>query len=336
MKKYIFLVAFSITVSICTAQILGPGTTAYTFLKLGVGVRPVAMGNAFTAISDDGNAVFWNPAGLGLIQSYYVSGMAMNHLTYWNYYNLTSAIMLGKKAGGLGIGLAYISAYDTEYDEFGEMGDDFRNSDMLLNVGYGNAIGRKRQVAFGGSVKVLRSQLYRYSSFGLLADGGIVLNPLKYIYLGSVVKHFGAKTNYLEMWEYAPVNFRQGIAFKLPFRQNHFLVSLDYSIYPDVNPTVSAGAELRIREPKIMPTATKAISGQDVKISGFSLMAGYQSGYQSMGWSGFSFGFSLEIMMLEALYLDIGGVFLSYGYLGNSERIGIGLNYAPIAKGSKK
>ncbi|GAI98447.1 unnamed protein product, partial [marine sediment metagenome] len=58
------------------SQIFDPGATGYTFVKLGIGVRPVAMGNAFTALSDDANAVFWNPSRLGIVETYYVSGMA--------------------------------------------------------------------------------------------------------------------------------------------------------------------------------------------------------------------------------------------------------------------
>ena len=41
-----------------------PGSTSLNFLKVGVGARPAAMGSAFSALSDDATACFWNPAGL--------------------------------------------------------------------------------------------------------------------------------------------------------------------------------------------------------------------------------------------------------------------------------
>jgi hypothetical protein len=280
--------------------------------------------------------VFWNPAGLGLVNSYYVSGMAMNHLYYWQYYNLTSSILLGKKAGGLGIGLAYLTATDVEYDEQGTSGSEFRNSDMLLNVGYGKTLGKKRQISFGASGKVVRSQLYNVSAYGVLGDVGFILSPVSNLYLGTVMKNLGNPRRFIEKWEYPPVNFRQGVAYKLPFRQNYLALSLDYSVYPDYPATLSVGAELRIREPDFLKSATKAVLGQEAQISGFSLMAGYQSGYQGLGWSGLSFGFALEIMIFQGLYLDIGAVVLSYGYLGTSERIGLGLNFVPTAKGARK
>ncbi len=34
------------------------------------GVRPLAMGNAFVAVADDHNALFYNPAGLARLQSW--------------------------------------------------------------------------------------------------------------------------------------------------------------------------------------------------------------------------------------------------------------------------
>lgn len=321
--------SYSIISFIVLSQLFDPGATGYTFVKLGIGVRPVAMGNAYTALSDDANAVFWNPSGLGMINSYYVSGMGMKHLTYFNYYNLTSAIPIGK-IGGLGFGMSYLSATDIEYSELGEEIGEFRNSDMLLNIGYGKAIGRKKMISLGGAVKIVRSQLYTYSAYGVLSDLGLIFHPYKYLYLGSVIKNLGSPRRFIDKWEYPPVNFRQGIAFLLPFWENHFALSFDYSLYPDTKPTFSLGSELRIRSPKFM-----ASLGQD-KISGFSLMAGYQSGYESGAWSGFSFGFSLELIIAPDLYVDIAALLLSYGYLGSSERIAIGLNYAPTKGGSKK
>jgi hypothetical protein len=321
---------------VAQAQIWEPGSTGYTFLKLGVGIRPVAMGNAFTAISDDGNAVFWNPSGLGRVAGFGLSGMYMNHLVYFNNYNLTSAISLGKKAGGLGIGLSYLSATDVEYSEYGVAGNEFRNSDMLLNLGYGRNLDPKGALSVGACVKLARSQLYNVSCLGVLADFGVILSPIKYFRMGTVIKNVGTPRRFIRLTEYPPVNFRQGFAFQYPFRENAFTLAFDYSVYPDVKPTFSVGGEIRIREPKIIPVIAKGLLGTDAKVSGLSLMVGYQSGYQSQSWSGFSVGFAIELMMANNLYLDIGGLFLSYGYLGTSERLGIGLNYTPTPSGSKK
>src|SRR5579862_1504726 len=46
------------------AQVNGAGSTSTNFQKIGEGARAVAMGEAFSSVSDDATAVFWNPAGL--------------------------------------------------------------------------------------------------------------------------------------------------------------------------------------------------------------------------------------------------------------------------------
>ncbi len=51
-------------VGVSLAGWLGPSATGFTFMKVGVGARPVAMGQAFTGVADDANALFYNPAGL--------------------------------------------------------------------------------------------------------------------------------------------------------------------------------------------------------------------------------------------------------------------------------
>jgi hypothetical protein len=50
---------------------------------LGSSARALGMGNAFTSVSDDFSAVFFNPAGLGLIRSFEISG-GLDHGIYNN------------------------------------------------------------------------------------------------------------------------------------------------------------------------------------------------------------------------------------------------------------
>lgn len=50
---------------------------------LGVGARALGMGNAYSAISDDGSAMYFNPAGLGLMKRLEVAG----GLDYFNFNN---------------------------------------------------------------------------------------------------------------------------------------------------------------------------------------------------------------------------------------------------------
>jgi len=55
------------------------GTTVLNFLKIGVGARAEGMAQAFVGVADDATALYWNPAGLGLLKG---SQLSINHLEW--------------------------------------------------------------------------------------------------------------------------------------------------------------------------------------------------------------------------------------------------------------
>jgi len=61
--------------------VLGTVSSAFSaryvgeFLEIGAGARAVGMGGAFTAVTDDPSAFYWNPSGLGYVEGLKFSGM---------------------------------------------------------------------------------------------------------------------------------------------------------------------------------------------------------------------------------------------------------------------
>src|ERR1035438_4473900 len=72
------------------AHAADPGTTSANFLKLGIGPRAVAMGQAQVGLADDVYATYWNPAGLaqlqnreaGFVQTNYVQDIQSQYVAY--------------------------------------------------------------------------------------------------------------------------------------------------------------------------------------------------------------------------------------------------------------
>ena len=60
MKRIILL--FIICTSLAFAQT--GATVGLSYLKIGVDARAAAMGEAYTSVTKDASATFWNPAGL--------------------------------------------------------------------------------------------------------------------------------------------------------------------------------------------------------------------------------------------------------------------------------
>jgi len=70
---------------------------------MGAGARAAAMGDAFSAIADDVTATYWNPAGLGQIETPQMSLMQNSALIDTQYQYLAAAMPFRGK--GLGISL---------------------------------------------------------------------------------------------------------------------------------------------------------------------------------------------------------------------------------------
>ena len=64
-KKIIIIMACTASLYCqITGSVSNVGTTAASFLDIGIGARSLSMGGAFVAVADDPTALYWNPAGM--------------------------------------------------------------------------------------------------------------------------------------------------------------------------------------------------------------------------------------------------------------------------------
>ncbi len=155
MKKILFaIVIFLLGLSTVFGQLSNiPGA----FVDVGYGVRPMGMGGAFTAVSDDPNAAYWNPAGMLKAPHPGISLMYTKQMSIIPYY-FTSFQMKLADTQALGASLMYNG--DDLYNEFSFIGS------------YAYQLGHHftkpfKKFYLGASV------LYRYVGFGNNSDGGI-------------------------------------------------------------------------------------------------------------------------------------------------------------------
>jgi len=296
---------------------LGPSATGYTFMKIGVGARPVAMGGAYTAVADDANALFWNPAGLALNEDLSANATVMKLFQSVTY---TSAGLVASpvRRAGVGVAGAYLSATDTRRDEHGQKTGAFGLSDFV--IGPGAAWEPAGNLGVGLGVRYVGSRIDSFTAYSASLDAGIIYRPVGFLTVGASLLHIGPPRRFVADWEYQPANLRTGVALKFPFSQNHVLVASDLSAYPDYGPTVSVGGELYIT----MPTRGRGAVGDQ----GLAVRAGYQSGPHVGTWSGFSLGVGYEYPIAPGLLVGVDVVYLSYGLFGSSERASVGLRYA--------
>jgi hypothetical protein len=134
-------------------------TSMLTFLKIGVGARAVAMGEAFTPVADDATALHWNPAGLTELVGRRVHLSHVEWPADIDYDNVMFTAPVEVLGGAAGIQVASLrTTLDyTSTEEPLPHGRTFSYSDFLLGIGFARQF--TDRFTLGGGVKYLREDL---------------------------------------------------------------------------------------------------------------------------------------------------------------------------------
>lgn len=264
------------------------GTTSAEFLKIGVGPRPSAMGGAFTALSDDKSALYYNPAGLSQIE-YNEVGVTYNK---WVLDTSLSSVLYGHSfgdSGGVAAGLTYLDSGDIE--ERGDTKDligSYKNTALAFQVGYGNEL--FEGASLGIAAKIISETIKDKTSSGFAADFGL---HYKTIFnfgetaFGAAVQNIGSN-----LWdEFAmPSLFRAGVSVK-PVK-DVLTVTGDYVHPLSGIPTFGVGLELKVSEMFVARSGYRLnasdVSGLSALTLGFGLLYSQDLDY------GFNYSFSTQ------------------------------------------
>jgi hypothetical protein len=224
-------------------QASGPGTTGGNVLQIPVGARAIAMGEAYTAQADDVSSLYWNPAGLALLNQSQASFMYDKSYDDMAYSHAAVATPL--ENGGLGASLSYltygqISGY-SESD--GPIGDVNAYSGVAtLGAAY---LGDNWSA--GVNAKGVQGRLAEVKATGFASDAGLTLIYPREVMagtlrLGAVVRNLGTGLKYIEQKDPFPTEWRVGFAgVQMLHRRLSF--SADYGKANDNDGSIYAGAE---------------------------------------------------------------------------------------------
>jgi hypothetical protein len=188
------LSALFLAFSGATAQtVSGVGTSSAVFLKIGVGGRALAMGEAQSTIAEDITAMYWNPAGLARMQR---PQILLNHFDYLvdMRFEYAAFAMPAGNIGTFGIFFSYLGMPDIErttitYPEGnGEMAS--ANS-FAAGVSYARAL--TDRFSIGGTGKLVKETIWHNSSTGLAVDVGVLYRTFfKNLKIGMSISNFGS------------------------------------------------------------------------------------------------------------------------------------------------
>lgn len=148
------------------------GISTAQFLKIGVGGRATAMGDAFIAVANDASALYWNPAGLSQFEDNQIIFSHNNWVVDINHEFLGAVYHLDD-ANTFGVSLTSLSMKDmkvtTEFAPFGN-GEYFGFSDLGLAVSYSRKM--TDQFSFGGTIRYIEETLDVLKMRGVMIDLG--------------------------------------------------------------------------------------------------------------------------------------------------------------------
>lgn len=158
------------------------GTTGAVVLRMPVGARPVALGDAYTAVEGDELSVFYNPGGLASVRRLSLGASYQSYISDSRLVTLSGAIPLGPGILGLGVNsLDYGSVKEIVEDPtFGGQtgkptGREVGASEFLAVAGYG--VRPRRGVGVGLAARLVRSEIAGTAGTAVAADLGLRVAP---------------------------------------------------------------------------------------------------------------------------------------------------------------
>jgi hypothetical protein len=248
-------------VSEARAQSLGKtGTTAASFLKIGIGSRAIGMGGAFTATADDITSIYWNPGGLANV---YTNQAVFSRVTWLGDVGLNYAAACVNLSGfgTVGVAVTHLGMEDMPVRTIEKptgTGEQFTAG--ALSVGLTYARNLTDQFSIGITAKYVREFIWNSDAVGFATDIGTiyripVLNELR---LAASISNFGTKMELsgrdqveviqvggengnlintdvqLEQWD-LPLLFRFGIAADVVKGETNRLTAAVDAVHPNDN-----------------------------------------------------------------------------------------------------
>ena len=329
-KTTIMFVLLLTTTAYCQQQGLG-------FSFYGGGARSEGMGQAYIALSDDGSAGNWNPAGLSYMQQSEAQFLYQPWFVDINT-SITSIGLVFPAIGTVAISLINVGYGDMDVTTLGMQdgtGELFSASDLALSVSYARKLAQ--WFAFGASAKYISSKIWHSSASAVALDLGVLVNTNFFsitgnrddgLTIGMSISNYGTKMTYdgmdllqpidilpdeegnyqgvmgkfkTEQWE-LPLIFRIGISIKPVKVGPHSLTLAVDALHPNNNcESVNMGGEYKLKVPTV---------------GDFYLRGGYKALFMEDSEFGFSFGGGVVMRMLNNVAFKVDYAYRGIGILG--------------------
>jgi long-subunit fatty acid transport protein len=284
---------------------------AAPYLQFSNSAVGAAFGNAYTSLSDDASATYWNPAGLAAVKSYSFSGMASAGLGLDRNFNTASIAFNLKKQGVVALSITSSGVDNIQgYDENGVRTNTFNVVNLVPGISYAFSVAP--ELSIGSTLRYIRQNLdvqvdngYSFD-FGVRYEIAMGTNPLVVsAIMQNLVGNVGVNA--------LPKVLRMGIGSK--FRLFEF--ELDYVVEDLTNAKSKRGFNFGL--------------GYELNLKGLILSA--QTGFQNvLGGQQNGFQNDQNLTAGAGIGMNFGSMFFKFDYayvseptqiFSNSHRLGV-------------
>ena len=255
----------------------------YQFLKLDLSARAAALGGTFVSNNDDPDVIFYNPAGLSLLEKNPISFSFVKHLLDINLASLSYSTYWNG-VGRIGAAISYINyGTFTQADENGNKIGQFGAGETAFILGYSNILGQN--FYYGANVKYIYSSIADRSSSAIALDLGLhYAIPSALTDVGFSILNAGTQiTEYYSTREDLPLDIVLGASKKmehLPLRLSldfHDLNAHKSNFFKKFN-AFSLGAEFYLSKVLRLRFGYNNAIRKDLTIGSFAGLAGFNVG----------------------------------------------------------
>jgi hypothetical protein len=223
MRKIIGLVFLS--VFCCAAISYGEDGISSSFLKLGISAQQLALGNAYTGISNDISAMFYNPAGLGKLNNPELGFTHVNLFenTGYNFIGFADSSLKDNLYYGVGV-VQLIMGDIQKRDNNNSPNGSFSYKNEIISI----SLAKKAsdEVSLGLTYKNISKSLDNTNTSVSELDLGILYNVSDRFGLGLTVQNL-LQTKFVRgsgISDVIPLNIRFGTGLKFIDMKNYNMI----------------------------------------------------------------------------------------------------------------
>ncbi|MFA4923583.1 MAG: PorV/PorQ family protein, partial [Ignavibacteriaceae bacterium] len=189
----VVLLFFSVNPFLNSQNVSKTGTTAASFLEIGVGASANAMGGAFVSLANDASSLYWNVSGMANLDQYEVILVHTDWIADTKFDFAGLVLPLGD-FGNIGLSLTSLSMEDMKVRtvELPEgTGENFSASDISIALSYARKL--TDRFSIGITAKYIKQSIWHMSSSAFAVDAGTSFKTdlLGGMTIGAVMTNFG-------------------------------------------------------------------------------------------------------------------------------------------------